>query len=174
MGRKHLHEEIVRFLAVGGAATVVALVGFNVLVHGFFEGPGPMHDHPIPAYVLANAVAGVFAYRGARSWAFRHREVRNPVGGPVTFFAIGAATMLIPVACLAVSRYALHLTDPISDNVSANVVGLGLGTAARFWAFRAYVFHRRPRSGDGDQASGDDVSDATGRPSGDPVRPAAP
>jgi putative flippase GtrA len=169
---RHLGEEILRFLAVGGAATVVALVGFNVLVHGFFEGPGPMHDHPIPAYVLANAVAGVLAYRGARNWAFRHREVRNPVGGPAAFFTIGAATMLIPVACLAVSRYLLHLTDPISDNVSANVVGLGLGTAARFWAFRAYVFHRRPH---GDDARRDEsVSDATDRSSRDPVRPAAP
>lgn len=169
---RHLGEEILRFLAVGGAATIVALVGFNVLVHGFFEGPGPMHHHPIPAYVLANAVAGVLAYRAARSWAFRHREVRNPVGGPAAFFAIGATTMLIPVACLAVSRYLLHLTDPISDNVSANVVGLGLGTAARFWAFRAYVFHGRPH---GDDAPPDEsVSDARDRSSRDPVQPAAP
>ena len=28
----------------------------------------------------------------------------------------------------------------ISDNVSANVIGLGLGTAARFWVFRRFVF----------------------------------
>jgi hypothetical protein len=34
----------------------------------------------------------------------------------------------------------LGLTDPLSDNIAANVVGLGLGTAARFWAFRRFIF----------------------------------
>lgn len=48
--------------------------------------------------------------------------------------------MVIPVTCLAVSRYVLGLTGLWADNISANVVGLGLSTAARFWVFRRYVF----------------------------------
>jgi hypothetical protein len=55
---------------------------------------------------------------------------------PTEFFAFGALTMTIPVLCLAVSRYLLGRSDVLPDNISANVVGLGLGTAARFWAFR--------------------------------------
>jgi putative flippase GtrA len=75
-----------------------------------------------------------------RLWAFSHRQVHRPVRTLVRFFALGALTMVIPVVCLALSRYLLGRTDPWSDNISANVVGLGLGTATRFWAFRRYVF----------------------------------
>ena len=39
--------------------------------------------------------------------------------------------MAIPVLCLALSRYALGLTDLWADNISANVVGLSSGTTAR-------------------------------------------
>ena len=32
------------------------------------------------------------------------------------------------------------LTDPFADNISANVVGLSLGTLARFWAISRFIF----------------------------------
>lgn len=137
---RRLLEEIVRFLAVGGLATVVSVVGFNVLVHGALIDSAPMRQHPIPAFVVVNVLAGWVAYVGMRLWAFSHREVRDPVGSVFRFFALGAATMAIPVVCLAVSRYLLGLSDVWADNISANVIGLGLSTTARFWVFRRYVF----------------------------------
>jgi putative flippase GtrA len=143
MGRRlqRLAAEVVKFLAVGGIATLVALVLFNVLVHGFFGHPtGPMNQRPLTAFVVANLVGMVVSYRGSRSWAFRHREVVGPVGGRVAFFAINTLTMMIPLLCLAVSRYVLVLDSAVADNLAANVIGLGLGTAARFWAFRRFVF----------------------------------
>ena len=45
-------------------------------------------------------------------------------------------TMLIPIGCLWISRDVLGLDDPLSDNVSANVIGLVLGLVARFALFR--------------------------------------
>lgn len=137
---RRLVEEVLRFLAVGGLATLVSLVGFNLLVHGTFVGTAPMGRAPVPAYVLVNVVAGVVAYLGMRWWAFRHREVRDPARGLVLFFGLGAVTMAVPVVCLGVSRYALGLDGFWADNVAANVIGLSLGTAARFWLFRRYVF----------------------------------
>jgi putative flippase GtrA len=136
----HLVEEITRFLAVGGLATLVSVIGFNALVHGTLIGIAPLRQQPIPAYVLVNIIAGWVAYSGMRLWAFSHREVRNPVRSLVRFFSLGAVTMGIPVLCLAASRYLLGRTDVWSDNISANVIGLSLGTAARFWVFRRYVF----------------------------------
>lgn len=133
--------EVVRFLAVGGVATVVSFVGFNGLVHGLFLGTAPLGHHPIPAFVLANAVAGCVAYVGMRMWTFRHREARDTTTGVVRFFTFGALTMAIPVMCLWLSRDAFGLNSPLADNLSANVVGLSLGAAARFWVFRRYVFH---------------------------------
>ncbi len=48
--------------------------------------------------------------------------------------------MLIAVGCLAISTYALGLTSPLAKNISANVVGLALGTAFRYVAYRRLVF----------------------------------
>jgi putative flippase GtrA len=139
-GVRRLLGEIVRFLAVGGLATAVSLVGFNALVHGTLLGAAPMHHQPIAAYVLVNVLAGAVAYAGMRMWAFGQREVADPVEGMVRFFGLGAATMVIPVLCLATSRYVLGQTSVWADNVSANVIGLGLSTVARFFLFRRYVF----------------------------------
>ena len=143
MGRRmqRLAAEGVRFLAVGGVATLVALVLFNLLVHGpFGSSGGPMNDWPLTALVVANLVGMVVSYRGSRSWAFRHRQVVGPAGGRLAFFAINTVTMGIPLLCLAVSRYLLDLDSALADNLAANVIGLGLGMAARFWAFRRFVF----------------------------------
>lgn len=157
MGRRlqRFAAEASKFLTVGGVATVVALVLFNALVHGYFGGPGPLNDQPLLAFVLANLVGMVVSYRGSRSWAFRDREAVGPAGGRVAFFVINVLSMAIPLGCLAFTRYVLGLTDPLSDNIAANVVGLGLGTAARFWAIRRWIFlsPRRLREREQEQAA---------------------
>jgi putative flippase GtrA len=99
-----------------------------------------MRDQPIAAYVLANVAAGLVAYAGMRLWAFRDRGGQDTVESMVRFFGLGAATMLIPVICLAFSRYVLGFSSLRADNISANVIGLGVSTIARFWVFRRYVF----------------------------------
>jgi putative flippase GtrA len=137
---QRLASEVAKFLAVGGVATVVSLLIFNGLVHGYLGGPGPMHEQPLVAFVIGNTVGMLVSYRGSRSWAFRHRAAVGPAGGRLVFFAINIVSMAIPLLCLSVSRYLLHHDDPVSDNIAANVVGLGLGTVARFWAIRQYIF----------------------------------
>ena len=135
--------EVGRFLAVGGAATIVALIIFNLLVHGFNTGDHAMlKDQPILAYVIANSVGMSVSYYGSRHWAFRDRPPVTSDGGLTSFVVINLLTMLIPIGCLAISRDVLGLDDPISDNVAANVIGLVLGLAARFALFRTYVFKR--------------------------------
>jgi putative flippase GtrA len=148
MGRRlhRLAAEGAKFLTVGGVATVVALVLFNVLVHGLFGNPpGPMNNRPLTAFVLANLLGMLLSYRASRLWTFRHREVVGAVGGLLPYSLINTVTMAVPLLCLTVSRYLLRLDSVLADNLAANVVGLGLGTVARFWAFRRFVFqHPRP------------------------------
>lgn len=135
--------EVGRFLAVGGAATIVALIIFNLLVHGFNTGKHALLDNePILAYVIANSVGMGVSYYGSRHWAFRDRPPVTSDGGLTSFVAINMLTMLIPIGCLAISRDVLGLDDPLSDNLSANGIGLVLGLAARFALFRTYVFKR--------------------------------
>jgi putative flippase GtrA len=135
--------ELGRFLTVGGVATIVAFILFNGLVHGFSTGNHPLlSDRPILAYVLANTVGMVISYRGARSWAFRDRPPRQADGGRSAYVLINLVTMSLPIACLVISRDVLGLDDPLSDNISANVIGLVLGLGARFYLFRRFVFRR--------------------------------
>jgi len=137
---QHFLSEGAKFLTVGGVATFVSFVFFNGLVHGYLGGPGPMHDDPLVAFVIANTIGMVVSYRGSRSWAFRDREAVGVAGGRVAYFVINTLSMVIPLGCLSFSRYVLGLTDPFADNISANVVGLTLGTLARFWAIRRFIF----------------------------------
>jgi len=140
---QRLIAEVGRFLVVGGAATIVALIIFNLLVHGFNTGShAVLRDEPILAYVLANSLGMGVSYYGSRHWAFRDRPPVTSDGGLTSFVGINFLTMLIPIGCLAISRDVIGLDDPISDNVSANVIGLVLGLAARFALFRTYVFKR--------------------------------
>ncbi len=46
----------------------------------------------------------------------------------------------IAAACLFVSHYVLGLRSTLADNVAGNGVGLVLGTAFRFAAYKALVF----------------------------------
>jgi putative flippase GtrA len=139
---KRFGLEASRFLAVGLVATVVAFVLFNLLVHGLGPIRGAwLNDNPEVAYVVANGVGMLVSFRGTKVWAFRDRESKHPDGGAVAFVVINLATMLIPITCLSLSR-GLGLDDPVSDNLSANVVGLGLANAARFFLFRTFVFLR--------------------------------
>src|SRR5262245_13938811 len=138
--------EVGRFLVVGGAATIVALFIFNYLVHGLSTGDhAPLGNEPILAFIIANTIGMCISYYGSRHWAFRDRQPVHSDGGKTSFVAINLLTMLIPIGCLAISRDVLGLDDPISDNVSANLIGLVLGLVARFYLFRTFVF-RRPIS----------------------------
>jgi putative flippase GtrA len=170
--------EVGRFLAVGAVATIVALVLFNFLVHGFNTADfAPLNDQPELAYLIANGVGMVISFRGTKVWAFRDRESRHADGGVAAFIGINLVTMLIPMTCLYISRNALGLDDPISDNVSANVVGLLLANAARFFLFRTFVFHRPAlpftlRLTDGEVE--EELTEPTGRSTTDRVPPSAP
>ena len=138
-----IFTELYRFAAVGGVATFVAFVIFNFLVHGFTTGHRAwLADQPILAFIAANTVGMLISYWLSRHWVFKHRPPQAADGGFTAYVVINVATMALPVACLWFSRHALGLDDPWSDNISANLIGLLLGQAARFYLYRTYVFQR--------------------------------
>jgi putative flippase GtrA len=145
-GLQRLGGDVGRFLAVGLLATIVALILFNLLVHGFNTGGfAPLNGQPELGYLIANVVGMAISFRGTKLWAFRERSARHADGGVIAFVVINLLTMLIPMTCLWISRNLMGLDDPLSDNISANAVGLLLANAARFVLFRQYVFPRDPQ-----------------------------
>lgn len=134
--RARLHE-LTRFGTVGALAYVVDVGTFNLLRFG----PGELlAAKPLTAKVLSVAVATLVAWLGNRYWTFAQRRTSSVARELAGFAVVNVGGMAIGVACLAFSHYVLNLTSPLADNVSANVVGLVLGTAFRYLAYRTWVF----------------------------------
>ncbi|MGA9101049.1 GtrA family protein [Aeromicrobium sp.] len=124
------------FLAVGGAGYVVDVATFNVLRSSFAN----VFLDPTTARVLAAAAAMAVTYVGNRALTWRDtvgRDRRHEVALFVVFSVIG---LCFSVATLMISHDLLGLTSRLADNISANVVGLGLGTIFRFWTYQRFVF----------------------------------
>ncbi len=128
-------REVLTFLAVGGAGYAVDVLAFNVLR----DQAAPTGGDPTLAKVLAVAAAMVVTYLGNRllTWRDRASDRGREVALFILFNLIGLA---ISVVALVVSHDLLGLTSRLADNISANVVGLALGTAFRFWSYRRFVF----------------------------------
>lgn len=130
-------RELVKFGVVGAVAYVVDVTVFNLLR---YAGPGLLEGKPLTAKALSVAVATLVAWMGNRHWTFRRRRRVSARRELVLFLLMNAVGMVIALGCLAVSHYVLGLTSPLADNIAANVVGLVLGTAFRFYAYRTWVF----------------------------------
>jgi putative flippase GtrA len=137
-----LIPELSKFGVVGALALVVDVGGFNVLRYA--GGHGLLYEWPLSAKVLSASASTVVSWLGNRYWTFRHRRRKSASREFLLFVIMCAVGTGIAVACLATSHYGFGLTSALADNISANVVGLALGTAFRFWAYRTHVFHERP------------------------------
>lgn len=133
-----LIHQFSKFGVVGLIALVVDVGVFNLLM---FAGGGLMADKPLTAKAIAVVVATTFSYGLNRNWTFSdrggHSSKLREYG---LFFGLNGVAMLITLSVLWFSHYALGLTSPLADNISANVVGLALGTVFRFWSYRTWVF----------------------------------
>ncbi len=139
-----LWREIAKFGIVGLSALVIDIGLFNILRFYGPDGQGPMFDRPISSKIISVAVATTFAYFGNRYWTFRHRGRSNMGREYIMFFALNGVAMMIAIGCLWFSHYLMGWDSALADNISANVVGLGLGTTFRFWSYRKFVFPAIP------------------------------
>ena len=129
-------SDVPTFLAVGGAGYVVDVAVFNLLRSTAVLGAAD----PAFARVLAVAVAMVVTYAGNRMFTWRGRSSggrRREIGLFVVFNVIGLG---ISVITLMISHDLLGLTSRLDDNLSANVLGLALGTLFRYWSYKLVVF----------------------------------
>jgi putative flippase GtrA len=136
----HLGPEATRFGIVGLTGVALQFVVFNVLRYAGPGAEGVLVDKPITAQVIAIGAATVITYLGNRYWTYHHREKGHPARELPVFVLLNAIAIGIGALCLAISHYLLGLTSPLADNISGNVIGLGLGTLFRFWSYRRFVF----------------------------------
>lgn len=130
-------REAAKFGVIGLCALVIDVGLFNLLLLG--DG-GAFADRPLTAKVISVTAATTFAYFGNRFWTFRHRGRTSYRREYVLFFILNIIGMAIALGCLWFSHYALGFDSVLADNISANVIGLALGTLFRFWSYRKWVF----------------------------------
>ena len=133
-------RQLVKFGIVGLAALVIDVGAFNALRYIGPSGEGVLDDRPITAKVISAVLATTFAYAANRWWTFRDRGGAGLLREYSLFFLFNGIASGIAIGCLWASHYGLGLDTPAADNISANVVGLALGTLFRWWSYRRWVF----------------------------------
>ena len=132
-----IYREMIKFGVVGIIAFVIDLGLANLLWHTVLS------DKVTTAKIISGAVATLFAWYGNRQWTFRHRRSRPAHHEVALFFGVNAVALGISALTLFVSHYGLGYTSILADNV-ATIIGIGLGTLFRFWAYRKVVFAGEP------------------------------
>lgn len=125
-------REAAKFGVVGAVNTVLDFAVLNLLVFG-------LGVPTLRSKVVSTVVAATSSYLMNRHWTFRHRERGDVRREYVLFFALNAVGLAIALLVLAAVRYGLDRNGALAINL-ANVVGLLLGTAFRFWSYRRFVW----------------------------------
>ncbi|MEO6200813.1 MAG: GtrA family protein [Cryobacterium sp.] len=134
-----LAGQVGKFGAVGLVGFAVDVSVFNLLRSTIFD-PEQVHAGPIYAKIVSTLLAIIANWIGNRFWTFGNARQSRAVREGIEFFAVSLAGMGIGLLCLWISHYVLGYTSVIADNISSNIIGLGLGAVFRFTLYRYWVF----------------------------------
>jgi putative flippase GtrA len=130
---EHVVVELAKFGTVGSVAFVIDVALSNILRFGVGLGP-------LTSKTLSVAVSATVAFCGNRFWTFRDRKNQGIGKEYFLYFVLNAVGLLIALLVVGFTVYILKLDGPVAYNISANVIGLGLGTLFRFWSYKKWVF----------------------------------
>ena len=138
-----LVHEVAKFGVVGLAGFVVQLGVQNALHSGLKVGP-------LISLTVAYILATVVTFLGNRHWAFKHRKGAGLKRETVVFVLLNLVGYGIQVGVVDVAYYGLGYKDGLSYNV-ATVIGIGLATMFRLFAYRTFVFNNHQAAEDAGQ-----------------------
>ncbi|MBH0779031.1 GtrA family protein [Nocardia sp. NEAU-351] len=138
-------QRLIAGLRQGAAFLVVGLIGlgvdagtYNLLV--FWGGEGVLYHAPIPAKIIAIAVATVVTYFGNKWWTFAHKQTDNPGREYLLYAVFNVVAIGLQLGCLGFSRYVLDLATPFWDNFFGTFIGQVVAVVFRYWAYGKFVF----------------------------------
>jgi putative flippase GtrA len=127
-----LIPELARFGVVGATGAIIDLGGAAYL-------HGALHIGPLSAKALSITVATVVTYLGSRFWTFRHRVNQALLREGTLFVLLNVVGLVIAEVVIALTTYGLGYKSALAYN-AASVVGTGLGTIFRYFAYKKWVF----------------------------------
>ncbi|MCA2209250.1 MULTISPECIES: GtrA family protein [Nocardia] len=131
------------FLVVGAVGFLVDAGTYNLLVFwggGLSLSEGVLYHSPLTAKVVAIVVATVVTYFGNKWWTFAHKKSGSAGREYLLYALVNVVAIGLQLGCLGFSRYVLDLSSPLSDNISATVIGQTLAVIFRYWAYDKFVF----------------------------------
>jgi putative flippase GtrA len=133
-------DEIAKFGTIG-----LINIGVNSAVVNLLWLTPWLHGSQVKAKAIATIVAATSAYFMNRHWTYRNRPKSSLRREYTLFFAFNLVGLFIEVGAVSVAKYWLHRTDLLVLNIFS-LLGIGLGTLFRFWAYRTHVFKLEPAS----------------------------
>jgi putative flippase GtrA len=141
-----LVHEVAKFGVVGAVGFVVQLGVQNALHSG-------AHVGAITSLTIAYIIATAVTFVGNRHWAFKHRKGKGLKHETILFVLLNVVGYGIQVGIVDVAYYGLGYKDGLSYNI-ATVIGIGLATLFRLFAYRKFVFNNhQPAEAAGELAS---------------------
>ena len=139
-----LVHEVAKFGVVGLIGFVVQLSVQNALHSGAGVGA-------ITAVVIGYIVATAVTFVGNRHWAFKHRKGKGLRHETMVFVLLNCVGIVIQVGIVDIAYYELGYKSGLAYNL-ATVIGIGLATLFRLYAYRKFVFNDHHGDGDGGPA----------------------
>ncbi len=128
-----LVHEVAKFGVVGAVCYGIDFGLFNIFHFGWGWGP-------ITSKTLSTVVAATVNYFANRHWSFKHRARTGVRREYSLFIILNFVGLLIALAFLAFGEYGLNQHSPLATNIWGNVIGTGMATFFRFWAYKRFVF----------------------------------
>jgi putative flippase GtrA len=134
---RRLANEVAKFGVVGISGVVVQMVTLAVLLDF-------MPNQPVRANVIATLIAIATNYVGYRYWVYRDADKKTRSREISLFLVFSAIGLVIQTAVLYALTYGLDLHSKPAK-MAASIVGIGVATLFRFWAYRTWVFKAAPQ-----------------------------
>lgn len=126
-------REVAKFGVIGAVGFIIDFGGFNLLFYG------PLAGHLTTSKIISGVAATTFTWVGNRMWTFRHRRNRPAHHEALLFFAVNGIGLVISTVWLNFTHDYLNMTSRGAVNLNT-IIGIGLATIFRFWAYRQFVF----------------------------------
>jgi putative flippase GtrA len=142
-----LVHEVAKFGVVGLVGFVVQLGVQNALHSGAGVGA-------ITSVIIAYIVATMVTFVGNRHWAFKHRKGKGLRQETMIFVLLNCVGIVIQVGIVDLAYYELGYKSGLAYNL-ATIIGIGLATLFRLYAYRKFVFNNHQETGEGGEEAGE-------------------